>query len=293
MTYIKELDIIRFFAFLIVFTSHYFYFFRPKDELTYFFTQGDVGVQIFFVLSGFLITTILINEKNQTEKIDFKKFYVRRILRIWPLYFLVVFLGTVLAIIFGKFDHVHLLSLLTFTSNFSLINDDNFYLPLIILWSIAMEEQYYLIWPALVFYLKKKQLQIFLFTALILSIWFKYFGTDVWQVAAYHPFSNILYLALGGLIALNSKSLLVTTLTKTSEKLMTFSKISSSKTLLYLGKISYGLYMYHIFALLIFGNYFISLIFAIVISHFSYKYFEQPIIKAYKARFPTSVEVKS
>ncbi len=285
MTYIKELDIIRFFAFLLVFVSHYTYFFREKDGLTYYLTQGDVGVQIFFVLSGFLITTLLFLEKENTGRINFKNFYMRRILRIWPLYFLIVAIGLTTAYYQGLLEHTHPWSLFTFLSNFTIINDNNFYLPLAILWSLAVEEQYYLIWPPLVYFLKTKYLKILLILSIIFSFWFKYYGTDIWQVAAYHTFSNISYLAIGSFFALNIKNTYFSKLILASNKLINFTKLGASNTLIYLGKISYGLYMYHIFALMIFKSFLPSLAVTILFAHLSYKYFEQPILKRYKSRF--------
>src|ERR1044071_5481753 len=55
------------------------------------FNLGGLGVYFFFVLSGFLITYLLLSEKNMTGHISIKKFYFRRIFRIWPIYYLLVF----------------------------------------------------------------------------------------------------------------------------------------------------------------------------------------------------------
>src|SRR3989304_1319871 len=60
------------------------------------FTNGPLAVTFFFVLSGFLITYLLLRESEQSHRIDVARFYLRRILRIWPLYFLIVFVGLVL-----------------------------------------------------------------------------------------------------------------------------------------------------------------------------------------------------
>src|SRR6202035_997181 len=56
----------------------------------YAISDGNIGVSIFFVLSGFLITYLILSEINLTQKFSLKNFYVRRVLRIWPLYFAVV-----------------------------------------------------------------------------------------------------------------------------------------------------------------------------------------------------------
>ncbi len=125
---------------------------------------GPQGVAIFFVLSGFLITYLLLNEKERHKKISLKKFYVRRILRIWPLYFLVLILG------FFILPHFHLADYLDSP-------DENFIVKLFLcvgimpnivysfyghilmigpLWSVGAEEQFYLIWPNIINSIKKK-----------------------------------------------------------------------------------------------------------------------------------------
>ncbi len=96
--YFKNLDAIRFYAALMVFFQHTFkavFDYLPDGWLVFrktigFFFNGGLGVSIFFVLSGFLITYLIIEEHNFSGKINVKKFYIRRFLRIWPLYFSVV-----------------------------------------------------------------------------------------------------------------------------------------------------------------------------------------------------------
>ena len=127
---------------------------------TFVFEAGGLGVYFFFVLSGFLITYLLLVEKAKTGTIAVKKFYLRRILRIWPLYYLIVILGffVVPYIVNGS---------ISFSSKE--LNDHfgiNLFLYLIIFpniahaifspvpmisqtWSIGVEEQFYLIWPVL------------------------------------------------------------------------------------------------------------------------------------------------
>ena len=104
--YRPELDGLRFYAFLGVFVCH-----TLPNEATFYSSlhlpmpwvwaavvrSGAAGVDLFFVLSAFLITSLLLREREETGKISLRLFYIRRILRIWPLYFLVVGLGVVLA----------------------------------------------------------------------------------------------------------------------------------------------------------------------------------------------------
>src|SRR5260221_9169985 len=102
--FFPNLDGLRFFSFLVVFFSHIFYTESDhiKNESWYkifkgrLFSDGDIGVSFFFVLSGFLITYLLIKEKEFTGKVDISSFYIRRTLRIWPLYYFCVFFGFVI-----------------------------------------------------------------------------------------------------------------------------------------------------------------------------------------------------
>lgn len=168
--YFKGLKFIRFFAaFLVV--VHHIEQFKSIFGLQNLWENGtvrnlgDKGVSLFFVLSGFLITFLLLKEKEKTNTINIKYFYIRRILRIWPLYFLIVLASL---FIFPQFSF--------FRMNGSSIVDNNllyvFLLSLVILpnvtlfkygaipfssqaWSIGVEEQFYLLWPWLIKYVNK------------------------------------------------------------------------------------------------------------------------------------------
>ena len=98
--YFNNLDALRFLAFLSVFVSHVALFLGYESNnhsfnfiKKVFLVHGDLGVNFFFVLSGFLITFLLLTEKDNSKNISLPHFYLRRILRIWPLYFLTLFLG--------------------------------------------------------------------------------------------------------------------------------------------------------------------------------------------------------
>ncbi len=119
---------------------------------------GPLGVVFFFVLSGFLITYLLLTEKTTNGFIAIRKFYLRRILRIWPLYYLVFFLGFVVLMNIPWFDvsvqrrgtepyywenfflYLFMLPNLAFSLFMAVPNIGQ-------LWSIGVEEQFYLIWP--------------------------------------------------------------------------------------------------------------------------------------------------
>ncbi len=91
--YFKNLDGLRFIAALLVLIHHAEFFKQDAVEgvsaVYYEYTKhfGLLGVNLFFVLSGFLISYLLMEEQRRTNTINIKNFYIRRILRIWPLYF--------------------------------------------------------------------------------------------------------------------------------------------------------------------------------------------------------------
>ena len=114
-----------------------------------FFQRGFLGVDMFFVLSGFLIVTLLLRERDRTGGISLKKFYARRALRIFPIYYLLIFgmLFFYLAIKPGTPGARSYLAafpfLVLYVSNWVAVPGNN----LAILWSLATEEQFYLGWP--------------------------------------------------------------------------------------------------------------------------------------------------
>jgi peptidoglycan/LPS O-acetylase OafA/YrhL len=126
---------------------------------------GWIGVDLFFVLSGFLITGILYDAKESEHY--FRNFYARRVLRIFPLYYgaLVLFL---VVLPWLRADHSGLASMArdggwywSYLSNVKIARDDWPQFGAIgHFWSLAVEEQFYLLWPALVFALNRRQLQI-------------------------------------------------------------------------------------------------------------------------------------
>ena len=104
------------------------------------------GVTLFFVISGFLITYLLLNEQRKSQTVSIGKFYMRRILRIWPIYFLYLVIALTVT---GSWHEEGLWYYLVFTANIPFIMSVGI-LPIAHDWSISVEEQYYLFWPWLV-----------------------------------------------------------------------------------------------------------------------------------------------
>jgi len=212
--YFENLDGLRFFCFLSVFFYHSFltedaaiklspHYNFMKETI---FGNGFLGVNFFFVLSGFLITYLLIKEKKSNKHIQIVNFWIRRILRIWPLYFACVFYGFVI------FPYTKILGggvsnetanpwyYIAFMSNFEYIKKGVFpdALGLMVLWTVAIEEQFYLAWPVILSFFKVKKFWIPLTIILLGSIVFRAFN-DVPILHEMHTLSCIGDMALGGL----------------------------------------------------------------------------------------------
>jgi len=317
---------------------------------------GKLGVVLFFVLSGFLITYLLLTEEYSFKKISVKKFYMRRVISIWPLYFLIILLA------FIVLPNIQIFNLPGYGKDviysnliWKLILYAIFFPNLVLsvlgvvpyalhTWSIGTEEQFYLVWPLILRYIKKYRILLMLVIVFI-YLAFKFFLLS--SFGSYIPYSNIIKafwhsfpidcMAIGGVFAillfeksqwlkyiirndLFYLSLILVVLFMIIGVyipyvhyefysiffgiiIINFSvndqiKISlENKILNYLGSISYGLYMYHSIAIVlvlyislsfdIHTNWVIypfSLIFTIIISGLSYKYFESFFLQ-FKIRF--------
>jgi peptidoglycan/LPS O-acetylase OafA/YrhL len=135
-----------------------------------FFNNGQNAVLFFFVLSGFLITYLLLKEQKVTNTISIKTFYLKRVRRIWPLYFLLVLIGCILQPMIIEWLHLPYKMPYTFQETWYYFV---FFLPGIVnvlygnhllepLWSIGVEEVFYLIWAPLVKFLKNHILTLLL-----------------------------------------------------------------------------------------------------------------------------------
>lgn len=206
-----ELDAVRGIAILIVIVHN------ASGKYTFPFVQrlvgsGWMGVDLFFVLSGFLITGILLETKESRDY--FRNFYVRRCLRIWPLYYLLLFFMFVAApLIFPKESPVifsarssPLWAFPLFLQNFLLPKPSGAVGLLGVTWSLAVEEQFYLVWPWAVRCCSERQLRRFLVAVICLSpvlrLYLSAHGVDIYS----NFFCRLDGLMAGGLLALLTRS---------------------------------------------------------------------------------------
>ncbi len=152
--YRSELDILRLFAFLMVWSAHALISFTgllPPHALAVAEGVGSCGVPIFFFLSAYLITELLRREQLASGQLHLRFFYVRRTLRIWPLYFGVLGLYAVLGLRFHGFriEPGRLLASCLLGGNWYIALHPAITTPMRSLWSISVEEQWYLLWPVL------------------------------------------------------------------------------------------------------------------------------------------------
>lgn len=169
-TYMPQLDGLRVFAVLGVLVAHDWG--AAQTRLPWLFGQlewGHLGVQLFFVLSGFLITGILLRCRSgveaQTERGGFylRQFYARRFLRIFPIYYLILFTAMLI--------HFHPVPelwpwLFTYTTNIYTASQVHWIGRVGHFWTLAIEEQFYLVWPWLVIFARRR----ILFTSVLLMI---------------------------------------------------------------------------------------------------------------------------
>jgi peptidoglycan/LPS O-acetylase OafA/YrhL len=317
---------------------------------------GASGLGVFFLLSAYLITELLERENSRTGSIHLGSFYIRRMLRIWPLYFSVLGADFLLQHFLhpGLFTAARLAAFVFLIGNWytavhGMINTIS--LPL---WSISVEEQFYLLWPSVRKYLGRSgsvifsiAILIFAFIALAFSwhvlthqtlgLWnsfiqFQFFSTGALlalflkgRTPKFHPATRVLLFVLSavGLLAARfffetpvNSVLKVYELQVVGYSLENLScmalflsflgeaRIGASRFLVYLGKISYGLYVFHlgaIHAIEFLDVYLtrhaspslrpsavvdipISLALTILVASLSYRYFEAPILR-YKKRF--------
>lgn len=303
---------------------------------------GEHGVTMFFVLSGFLITFLLLKEYEKTGSIKIREFYLRRILRIWPLYYLYIILVILITFSTINFD-INLVYYLTFFANIPFITGEA-YKAMDHLWSISVEEQFYLFWPILFLFLINKGFfkgSLFIIISLSLLriiLWYFIPFTIPALFFLVNRFDCMLFGALGAYLTLNNfkyinfmnskfvqfiswsiLAALVLNVFKFFNSIVEIFVVEAAilsiiigqihvsnrivnlenRVVSYLGRLSFGIYVYHPLLILIISKIFkannlvntsnelfcsviIFLLiptFTIIISHFSYYYFEIHFLK--------------
>jgi peptidoglycan/LPS O-acetylase OafA/YrhL len=213
--YIKGLDGLRALAIILV-VLHHSHFLPPEGSLFGVTELLGSGVDLFFIISGYLITNILINLKGKSS--FFKKFYARRFLRIVPLYFLV------LAFAFFIVPNINLAQLdklknttawpyWTFLSNYYIASIGRFQNGLVDLsWSLSVEEQFYVFWSLCVFFFSNKTLKQIALGILFVSPILRFILIDQGvNLVAIHVMSitRMDTLMMGSLLALTLKERVV------------------------------------------------------------------------------------
>lgn len=327
---INQLDSLRAFAAFSVIIYH----FLPSFHLGK-FSFGWAGVDVFFVISGYLITAILLEQKNNISNkiLIIKNFIIKRALRLFPTYYLLITFFLLLSIFFGLYvwRPGNAIYYFTYTQNFLVFAKGGQGTQVNHLWTLAVEEQFYLIWPWILIYVPNKWLIRALLIIIPFSLLFKSFSG--FEYLRMLTFVHLDTLGGGALIALLLKEkgeqfflqinkarmaiifislailifeafyyvpyifIVIATLILSSSLLIGcyynfngfFGRILNLPQLKYLGKISYGLYLYHqavsyflilfvfkmhlsIHGLILF---FLSIILTIIVAHLSYNYIEK------------------
>jgi peptidoglycan/LPS O-acetylase OafA/YrhL len=299
LRYMPQLDALRALAVLAVMVHH----FLPVDHYLPpdYVTLGFLAVRLFFVLSGFLITGILLNYRNDEPGNALRRFYLRRVLRIFPIYYLTLFVALALnvrSIQQGAFWH------LTYLSNYVAPFHPEWMGPASHFWTLAVEEQFYFVWPFIMLFVPRRHLTKTIIATIALAVLFRVFTLFVLRVsiditgiftfaildslgggallALFHyderlrtrlpslmkwfliaglgilTLTTLLYIynrgyrILHSLLALGISFVFVVLIEKAARGFKGKAKtIMENPALLYVGKISYGLYVYHNFMLAI------------------------------------------
>lgn len=347
--YQPELDALRFFAFLSVLVHH-----GPKTAGFFglVISAGGYGLSMFFLLSAYLITELLLREREQSGTVIWRLFFIRRALRIWPLYYVTLATTALVVWIWPQSDRLGTVGIAGFA--FFVAN----WVPIVQLgvilgplWSISIEEQFYLIWPPIV---KAGGARLALAVSIVFVIvsfaWLTVFRSNGWWLWFATPV-QFLFFAAGAIVCIAGRSyrmdwikragigfrgpfliaglatlaagarmgnvsggIAEPTLTRfylgygagVAGCVLVFIAVLGAthvpRSLIYLGRISYGLYVFHSVVLIIakrmiaplgLGPHSIAnallvdglaLLLCILIAHLSYRYLESPFLRM-KERF--------
>jgi peptidoglycan/LPS O-acetylase OafA/YrhL len=205
MKYMHQLDSLRAIAVIAVLAWHFNLFTHTRAHLN----TGEIGVSLFFVLSGFLITQILLKYRQDVANGDdtpgdiFKKFYIRRTLRIFPIYYI-----TIIAICVLNYGNArsNFFWNLAYLANVKVSLDGIWSHSIAHFWSLSVEEQFYLLWPWLIFYTPKKYLVKSIYCTIAIAplsrLFFAIFIPNNDIVGYASTFCCLDFLGFGGLLAL-------------------------------------------------------------------------------------------
>ena len=208
-----SLEALRFFAFFKVYLLHV----PLQGEFpifSFFKGGGGIGVSFFFVLSGFLITYLLAFEKLSKGQINVQNFMIRRSLRIWPLFYLLVILAFILPYDFKSLIGFHMNGggyeldwrySFTFLENYRMLLLDNWpkTTPLSVFWSLCIEEHFYIVWVLSFYLLPSKHLLKFLVSGFFIAWTARFFDPYLFPNETINTndlFTNIDFFSTGGIL---------------------------------------------------------------------------------------------
>lgn len=313
---------------------------------------GPMGVDIFFVLSGFLITRILIDARESGDQKPhvMKNFYIRRVLRIFPIYYVTIFL----LLLFHNYTGTHIKGaftwFVTYTQNYYFYHIKSWDGPVSHLWSLAVEEQFYLIWPWVVVFINRKYMIYAIVFFILMGIGSQfilrnYFLGDILTTSCFDSFGmgallawvltykrnyipkfvswlNIMalisfaiyiesrfldnWIPLRTVVSVIGLWLIAYIIMNYNNANLKFKFLLNNPVMIYIGKISYGIYLYHRLVGTVLNSALIdkylnpllpdvlykrhwgelylveNLILLTLISWFSYKYLETPFLRLKK-----------
>jgi peptidoglycan/LPS O-acetylase OafA/YrhL len=228
--YYPQLDSIRGLSFLAVFFYHAYHPTFGIGLLSQFFkyiyANLDLSIDVFFILSSFLLTWLGINEFRKKGNFSFKNYFIRRALRIWPLYYLIMLFSFIVLPIVAQRMGIHVTLppaayYLFFVSNY--YSGGHVYF-LQFLWTLSVEEQFYLVWGfcLLVF---QRYLKIVCLIFILISLGFTFYATAKNLPSYFNTLTYLFDFAMGSLAAILVK--------KNSRIILFFKNISKSNTILF------------------------------------------------------------
>lgn len=214
--YFEHLDVLRFIAAIMIVFLHSYEsigwfdadisgqldFVANNAYADQFMKNLGIGVDVFFLISGFLITYLLLEEKKRFGNIAIKKFIVRRILRLWPVYFAIVLVAPILVFLTQSPDPNYLPNVF-FLGNFDTIATQSWDYPFHHFWSICIEEHFYFVWPFVIAFVPFKYLLRVFIALIAVSIGFRCYAVEYmdhsWFQIYLNTFSRMDVIVIGAI----------------------------------------------------------------------------------------------